>query len=143
MEADQPGGRAGGGSIAGAGRKGIGLMMGERVAIKVRRRRRRASLSTGGRLGRVRRRRVRAGGGGRAGRVCVRPSDKRGCGRSVKLHPVPHWTELPLTALSLQGGPDEPTCSGTTSRSSAAARSLRRGASPAQRRRRAAQGERE
>ena len=33
MEADQPGGCAGGGSIAGAGRKGIGLMMGERVAI--------------------------------------------------------------------------------------------------------------
>ena len=34
MEAGQPGGRVGGGSIAGAGRKGIGLMMGERTAIR-------------------------------------------------------------------------------------------------------------
>ena len=82
MEAGQHGG-VGGGSIAGAGRKGIGVMMGERAAItsgggvdELRCRR--------GRLGRVRRRRVRAGCGGRAGRVCARPRGRRGCGRSAR-----------------------------------------------------------
>src|SRR5215203_2879049 len=37
---------------------------------------------------------------------------------SVQIHPVTSLgAELPLTALSLQGGPDEPTSSGTTARS--------------------------
>src|SRR3954447_20285904 len=37
---------------------------------------------------------------------------------SVQIHPGRLLgAELPLTALSLQGGPDEPTSSGTTSRS--------------------------
>src|SRR5215203_381121 len=36
---------------------------------------------------------------------------------SVQIHPVTSLgAELPLTALSLQGGPDEPTSSGTTPR---------------------------
>jgi hypothetical protein len=34
---------------------------------------------------------------------------------TVKIHPSLLGTELPWTALSLQGGPDGPTCSGTTS----------------------------
>src|SRR5262249_14554307 len=35
---------------------------------------------------------------------------------TVQIHPSPLGVELPWTALSLQGGPDGPTASGTTSR---------------------------
>src|SRR5829696_3285665 len=64
---------------------------------------------------------------------------------SVQIHPVTSLgAELPLTALSLQGGPDEPTSSGTTPRRGRGRRATQggagRGPRPRRRRGRAACG---